>query len=579
MRGMPVRRFAAGLAATTAALLLCLLVVSAAGAHELVEFEKEPTLAANGPIPSVPANPLEQVKEVCGSETAVYGRELLGGTPPSQIKVKNEWGDLVPGKEMMVSGTISHVEFSGGDLSFDHPFSADFTFDVALDEPYWPLARQLGPGASEGAGAHELHMELEVGQLLHTQPQLEGPAEGASWLTANGQSHENLEAAYIPHEGERIAARGRWIIDCGHNDFHSELHPITFMAFAHQAGTKTIVHVLSNPYRVTQLYGFGTAEVNSAPKGTAFPQALEETIASVTERSIGGIPAAITLSAGIERTQPSTAPWRVCGPSATSTKPRVHRDFVTREGVVISVKALKGTDCAAVSARVGGPKGEFGTYTALQPPSRSCGLPYPLVDAEVAGGLGVSGHRVNEIERITVNAGGGTFTISHGEDTTGPIAYNASAAEVQKALEELPSIGSGNVIVKGGPGGENPYIVIFVGALGEAAQSPLTTSHASLTPGKTGAFLATVVVLQPGGELDLHRFILSLIEQRVKAELEFAEEYGKLVGAIGRIEANVARTPQVACLDPLSGPPPNPSEGVLIDQQQPFPYYGEVQVE
>jgi hypothetical protein len=111
------------------------------------------------------------------------------------------------------------------------------------------------------------------------------------------------------------------------------------------------------------------------------------------------------------------------------------------------------------------------------------------------------------------------------------------------------------------------------------AITPLTTDHSSLAPSKNGAFLATVVVLRPGGELDLHRFILSLIEQRAKAELEFAEEYGKFVGAIERIEANVARTPQVACLDPLSGPLPNPEDPIITDQQQPFPYYGEVQVE
>ena len=111
------------------------------------------------------------------------------------------------------------------------------------------------------------------------------------------------------------------------------------------------------------------------------------------------------------------------------------------------------------------------------------------------------------------------------------------------------------------------------------AITPLTTSHSSLTPSKNGAFLATVVVLRPGGELDLHRFILSLIEQKVKAKLEFAEEYGQKVGAINKIEENVARTPKVACLDPLSAPLPNPKEPFLENQQQPFPYYGEVVVE
>jgi hypothetical protein len=585
---MDASRRVIGLTALAAALLAALWV-SPAGAHELLEFEKEATLAANGPIPPVPANPLQQVKEVCGSETAVFGSELLNGTRPSQIKVKNEWADIVPGKDMMVSGKISHVELSGGDLSIDHPFSRDFTFDVLLDEPYWPLARQLGSGAPEAGGQHELHMELEVGQLLHALPQLSGPAEGEPWgllpfeqtvpptPTLDAQAHENLEAAFIPHEGERIALRGRWIIDCGHNDFHAELHPITFMAFGHAVGAKTVVHVIANPYRVTELYGFGTGEVNSSsPKGTPFPQALEETITSVTQKAIVGIPAAITMKTGIERTQPSTTPWIVC-PPGTKGQQNLNSHFVIRKGVTVSVKGQKGTDCAIASARVGGTNGEFGEYTALQPPSRSCGLPYPLVNAEVAGGLGVSGRTVNELEQITVNAGGGTFTISHEGDTSGPIPFNATAAEVQSALESLKSIGAGNVrVFQGGPGG--PYFVEFVGSLANKPITPLTTSRSLLTPSKTGAFLATVVVRRPGGELDLHRFILSLIEQRVKAELEFAEEHGQLVGAIGRIEANVARTPQVACLDPLSGPLPS-SRPVVEEQQQPFPYYGEVQVE
>src|SRR5437588_252802 len=369
-------------------------------------------------------------------------------------------------------------------------------------------------------------MELEVGQLLHALPQLAGPAEGEPWellpfeqtkpptQTLNHQAFENLEAAYIPHEGERIAMRGRWIIDCGHNDFHTELHPITFMAFGHQVGSKTVVHVLANPYRVTELYGFGTGGVNSSPKGSTFPQALEDSITGVVQKGIGGVPAPISLLGGIERTQPSTAPFTVCPPAGAPAKPRIRDHFVTREGVSVTVKALKGTNCATVTARVGNAKGGFGAYTALQPPSRQCGLPYPLVSAEVAGGLGISGVKRNEVERITVNAAGAT----------------------------------------------------------------LTTSHGSLIPGNTGAFLATVVVLVPGGALDLHRFILSLIEQKVKAELEFAEEHGQFVGAISRIEANVAKTPQVACLDPLSGPLPNPEEGITKDQTQPFPYYGEVTV-
>ena len=569
--------------AALGAALMAVFWVAPAGAHELVEFESKAAVAANGPIPPIPAKPEEEVKEVCGSETAVFGSELLTGVPPSEIKVKNEWGDVVAGKDMMVSGTISHVEESGGDLSIDHPFARDFTFDVMLDEPYWTFSRELGPGASEGAGEHELHMELENGQLLHALPQLKGPAEGEEWLSVDAKAHENREAAYIPQEGDRIAIRGRWIIDCGHNDFHTELHPITFMAFGHAVGTKTVVHVLSNPYRVTQLYGFGTAGVNSAPKGTPFPQALEETIGNVTKKSIEGLPAAITLAAGIERTQPSTVKWLACKPTV-GKPPILHQHFVYRKGVKVSVKPIASTNqCAEATITVGGNKaGEFGSYTALQPPSRACGLPYAVVNAEVAGGLGIVGHKVNEIERITTNASGGTFTISHGMETTGSLAFNASPGEVQAALEGLASIGMGNVSVKFGaaPGPEgDTYIVEFKGGLKEMAITPLTTNHSGLHPDKSGRFLATVVVLRPGGELDLHRFILSLIEQRVKAQLEFGEEYGQNVGAIARIEENVARTPQVACLDPLSAPLPDPKKALAENNTQPFPYYGEVVVE
>ena len=83
------------------------------------------------------------------------------------------------------------------------------------------------------------------------------------------------------------------------------------------------MHVISNPYRVTQLYGFGTAGVNSSPKGSAFPQALEESVTAVTQKAIGGITAPIEMLGGIERTQPSTAPWTVCPPEGAPAKTKI----------------------------------------------------------------------------------------------------------------------------------------------------------------------------------------------------------------------------------------------------------------
>jgi hypothetical protein len=583
----PGRKLVA-LAGAAAMLMLLALLPSTAGARELVEFEKEAALAANGAIPPVPSNPLEEVKEVCGSETAVFGSELFN-TPPKSIKVANEWSDIIEGKEMMVSGTINNVEFSGGDLSIDHPFSRDFTFDVTLDEPYWPLSRDLGEG---GGSDHELHMELELGSMLHSEPQFEGPAEGEPWQllpfeqtkpltpTLDTRAHENVQAAYLPQVGERIVARGRWIIDCGHPDFHAEIHPLTFAAFGHPDGLKTVVHVISNPYRVTELYGFGTRGVNSEAKGITFPAALEFQIKADVEEAVVGTKAPLELPVGIERTKPSTTPFTVCAPEGVTGKAKIHRRFVAREGVSVSIKALEGATCAVAHTTVGATNGGFARYTALQPRLRTCVLPWNLVDLEVAGGLGISGSKHDEVERITVNAAGGTFTISHNAETTGGIPFNASAAEVEVALALLPSIGAGNVSVSGGPGAEGggtPYTIVFIGALAEKAITPLTTNRTGLVAGGGGVKLATVVVLVPGGELDLHRFVLSLVEQQDKATFEAAEEKGSLVGAISRIEENLAKNPLVSCVDPLSGP--LPTTGLTRDQAQAFPYYGEITVE
>jgi hypothetical protein len=410
--------------------------------------------------------------------------------------------------------------------------------------------------------------------MLHSEPQFEGPTSGENWLALDAAAHEHVQNSYIPQVGERIVARGRWIVDCGHPDFHAEIHPLTFAAFGHKDGLKTIVHVISNPYRVTQLYGFGTKGVNGEPKGLPFPQGLEFEIKADVEAAIGGQKMPLELPVGLERTTPSTTPFTVCAPEGASGKVKTHRRFVAREGVTLGFKAVEGETCVAAHTSVGK------KYTALQPPVRTCVLPWVVVDAEVAGGLGITGKKANEVEEIVVNAAGGTFTIKHAGEETGALPYNASAGEVQLALETLGSIGLHGVFVSGGPGGEGggtPYTIVFVGSNGEQAITPLTTDRTGLIAGGNGAHLATVIVLRPGGELDLQRFILSLVEQQKKASLEFAEEHGSLVGSIKRIEENIAKNPIVACADPLSGP--LPTAGLTRDQSQAFPYYGEVTVE
>jgi hypothetical protein len=573
--------------AVLAGVLLAATFASQAGASQLVEFEQAAALAANGTIPPVPAKPLEEARESCGSETATWGSELLT-TNPKEIKVPNEWGDIVPGKEVMVSGTIHNLSTPGdADIPVDHPFSADTTFDVMLDEPYWDLARELTAESEGKPSAHELHMELETGAFPHVLPQRQGPAEGEPWgLTEaeitereeHGESTQSLledasiglETGYIPQEGDRIAMRGRWLIDCGHNDFHGELHPITFMAFGHAEGAKTVVHVLSNAYRVTQLYGAGTAEVNGAPKGKTFPAGFEEAVTALVTNAFFGRTAPLSLLVGLEKTLPSTAPFKVCAPESASGPLKATYNFVKRGGVEIAVKHPIKSRCATITAKVNPEK-----YKAFQPRKRTCEMPWPGLSESIAEALGVSGVRSNEIETIRVNATGGTFTITYAGETTVPLGYNASAVEVQGALEELLAVNPGDITVSGGPGGEGggtPYTLAFGAALAEQSVTPVTTNRLGLTGGSK---LASVIVIRPGGPLDLRRFILSLIEQKQKVGFEEAGYFA----AVTKTETNMALTPQTSCVDPPSAPPLNPEKHQTTDKKQAFPYYGEVQVE
>jgi hypothetical protein len=97
-----------------------------------------------------------------------------------------------------------------------------------------------------------------------------------------------------------------------------------------------------------------------------------------------------------------------------------------------------------------------------------------------------------------VEAGSGTLTLSQpvifrdsqvellaygAPATTAPIPFDASAADVQAALEGLASVGPGNVEVSGGPGGpggDDPYVVVFKGDSADTNVSQLSAGSGLL---------------------------------------------------------------------------------------------------
>jgi hypothetical protein len=94
----------------------------------------------------------------------------------------------------------------------------------------------------------------------------------------------------------------------------------------------------------------------------------------------------------------------------------------------------------------------------------------------------------DEIQTITVT--GGSFTLTFGANTTGSLSSSATAATVQTALQGLASVGAGNALVSGANGG--PYTVQFTATLGQASQSLMTSSGATIARVQAGSAFATI---------------------------------------------------------------------------------------
>jgi hypothetical protein len=74
----------------------------------------------------------------------------------------------------------------------------------------------------------------------------------------------------------------------------------------------------------------------------------------------------------------------------------------------------------------------------------------------------------DEVQTVRIKAASGTFALSFGAATSAFVPYNATAAELQTALNATSTIsaGGGSVSVSGGPGdatGSTPYVVTFNG--------------------------------------------------------------------------------------------------------------------
>jgi hypothetical protein len=109
------------------------------------------------------------------------------------------------------------------------------------------------------------------------------------------------------------------------------------------------------------------------------------------------------------------------------------------------------------------------------------------INLAALGGGTLTVQPVNAVQAVTVTGSAGTFTLTFNGQTTSALAFNATAAQVQNALQGLSTIGSGNVAVSQSG---NVYTVTFTGALAASSQPQITGS------GSGGASVSVSTVTQ-----------------------------------------------------------------------------------
>jgi hypothetical protein len=133
-----------------------------------------------------------------------------------------------------------------------------------------------------------------------------------------------------------------------------------------------------------------------------------------------------------------------------------------------------------------------------------------------------TGSSTNEVQTVTITGAptGGTFVLDFGGQPTTDLAFNASTAAVQSALQALSTVGAGNATVTGTAG--SSYVVTFAGALAANNVAQMTAvgnftggtsptiSVATTTGGAAGSVLS--ITDDTTGLRDIRAFCFDLIQ-------------------------------------------------------------------
>ena len=195
-----------------------------------IRFTTTPSIAGVNGIPTLTTDNLNFTHDTSSpnwSSQTCANKRWLENNPP-----RYEWTNVYdPQKEYDdpsagLSGAVVIPEdvarnggLSGSDVPFTHPFGFDWETFIAPDAAYnnllAPANTGIVPGKNEATGeyAEARNKAIQFGFSV--------PKGVMGTETDRGL----IPPIYRAHEKDRIALWGRWIVDCGHEDYHSEIHP------------------------------------------------------------------------------------------------------------------------------------------------------------------------------------------------------------------------------------------------------------------------------------------------------------------------------------------------------------------
>lgn len=381
------------------------------GTLPLVWQDDAVVVTRNRPVPRMSA------ATICGSSSATFLSELRN-TSPTKAKVKQEWADIVRGgRQVAISGVVETTHLGPQDLPMSHELGDDLSMNVRLDAAFAPYTRRLGKKPSEeGETDHVMHVEIAAGYVPHlVRPS--SPDTGQTWEQMADHNRTSFQPGFDkPLVGNRALIQGRYIIDCGHGSYHTELHAMSFLAWARQDADTTTVRVYYNPYRDTERYNPDFSILGdvrdtkrlSLATTSAFPGYLLGEVV----RALAGQTKRLRSYGILDAEQVSPADWRVCAPAATyGSRLEVAYDFVARKGVTITALPDVSRGCVQIQTVIGA------GYTPAPIELRHCVLPWPYLNKIARGAI--SDPKLDLKQSITD---------AIGADNAGKIAANPEVA-------------------------------------------------------------------------------------------------------------------------------------------------------